>query len=426
MDLPSYEMLKKKRQEMAARRVEEDSERIATQKREDERSEHAWARVFAKLKGRKESFEKKHGALASASLTALAQRHLQGLIKLKQDHAIEPALTERTWQRNKDKVFEGFGSRRVALEMELEVGNKQRQSVGAQVQSTLEGTRYVEDYSLEEELSKAFEEVVGISKLVGWFQCRSGTLQSLLDTKSTPPSETFGNICPSTSLKPPSKRQSICAFETLSKSGTGNSPSYSPAKVTQDLYDIPFYIGLEFPNQSEKFHAVEIHPKTGKDSSPSKPLVKQVSSIPNCTKPRLWNPRRATRFDLMYYQCGDMSWESRVSWEEKAAININLRLHTYRKVFVLFGGSGYISKAIPDTILNPAKHHMAYSNAETVRLQLIRHDRPVVKIEFENSAVFAKFWELYKSYVAGDINVQYVVRVLYFFSFLFSIHKNIS
>jgi hypothetical protein len=119
-----------------------------------------------------------------------------------------------------------------------------------------------------------------------------------------------------------------------------------------------------------------------------------------------------------------MSWKTRVSWEEKAAINVNLGFHTHGKVFVLYGGSGCISKALPDTILNPAGHHKAYCNAETATLQLVRHGRSVVKFEFV-SVISAKFWELYKSYVEGGINIQYVVRALYFFKvfFFFLIHK---
>jgi hypothetical protein len=68
--------------------------------------------------------------------------------------------------------------------MELEVANKWGQSARAQVQSTLESKRRVEDYTLEEELSKALKKEIGIRKHVGWVQCCPGTLQSLLDIKS--------------------------------------------------------------------------------------------------------------------------------------------------------------------------------------------------------------------------------------------------
>jgi hypothetical protein len=95
--------------------VEEDAERVAAQKKEDNTLSRSRGQRFANIEAYIGNFEKEHLARVSVALEALIRKKLRDLDQLMQAHADERVLMQQNLHRSKKYYLSHMEERRTTL-----------------------------------------------------------------------------------------------------------------------------------------------------------------------------------------------------------------------------------------------------------------------------------------------------------------------
>ena len=120
MEPASDRTLRNKHNEMAAVCQEEDSRRIANQKKEDECFELLQKSQLDKFDASMKKLEKERQAEFTASMTALTAKQHQERVKLEIIHKGQLNRAQKQWEQDKLESYRDMEDQRARLEKSLE------------------------------------------------------------------------------------------------------------------------------------------------------------------------------------------------------------------------------------------------------------------------------------------------------------------
>jgi hypothetical protein len=202
---PNYQRLLRKWQEIAAKRAEEDRQRIVVHEREDKEFEGHQARRAAILEASLADLQRKHETHSAGYLRILKEKQRQEIIELEKRHAAQLAQAEIDIILESVQMRESHEVHRQGLKIRLDEENK-RLGIRALAQNKPDGKRYIEDYNLKGQVFNAFERDAGTGKSTGGSQARSKSqVAAGLRQSSRPPRKDTDHPFPK--IPAPSKHQ---------------------------------------------------------------------------------------------------------------------------------------------------------------------------------------------------------------------------
>lgn len=104
-----------KHNEMAALRQEDDSQRNANQKKEDERFEKYRKSKLDSFEASVKKVEKEHQAEFAASMRALTDKYHQEIVNLENNHKGELKRSQKKWEQDKLQSYRDIEDQRARL-----------------------------------------------------------------------------------------------------------------------------------------------------------------------------------------------------------------------------------------------------------------------------------------------------------------------
>lgn len=351
---PNYQRLLERRQQMAAKREEEDHTRLAAHQKEDEQFEDLRARRVAMFEASLADLQKKHQTHSSEFLKSLKEKQRQEVIELETRHEQQVAQAETNISLQALQMHQSHEAQRQGLQNRLEGENKKRLESRALAQHRLDGKRYIEDYSLKDQVFKAFEKEAGTGR-----SSERPPLAPGCQSASSPASK---NLLLHSPEMPTSKRQKIQAT--------------TPAlRLESSLPSSPV----------DPVHVVPYHAEAGSEAALRTP---QMS------------------YKLKGFACGMRIWTAQPTESESC---LSLQAAPVQQVFELYTVDGCKSGTFPQTVLEGGGDQKAFFNMTTARFELARMGRSTVKIEFKDQVELQNFLTLYREYY-DEIAMTQVVR----------------